>query len=93
MAERHETSEPAAGFSRRALLRGGAMLAAAPALLPVAGYAGRAAEPGDGDPWLGLRIGVASYTFRTQPLEGAERSAASGAWGCRMSRSRTSTCR
>lgn len=58
-------------FSRRELIRTGAFAAAA---LPLAGAkSGRGANlvPNDHDPWRGLKVGVASYTFRKQPLDAA----------------------
>src|SRR5258706_16347792 len=56
--------------SRRQLIRAGAAAAALP-LLGGAGIA-YAAEPVPqvkGDPWRGLKIAVASYTFRQRPLD------------------------
>ena len=52
--------------TRRDLLRAGAASAALP-LLP---GAARAADPVPSrDPWHGLKIGVASYTFRKFPVD------------------------
>jgi sugar phosphate isomerase/epimerase len=55
-------------LSRRDLFRAGgvALLAS-----PLANARGEAAAPGAADPWRGLKVGVASYTFRELPLEGA----------------------
>jgi sugar phosphate isomerase/epimerase len=64
----HSTDE--ALLSRRDLLSaGGVALLAAPLVIA------RAAAPGPGaaDPWRGLKVGVASYTFRELPLEGVIR--------------------
>src|SRR5437588_713287 len=55
-------------LSRRSLLGAGAAAAAAPLLGSCALAA--AAPSASPDPWRGLKIGVASYTFRKQPLEG-----------------------
>ena len=54
--------------SRRQFVRLGATVAALPAL---AGFAPRAeaAAPAGGDPWRGLKVGVASYTFSRFPLD------------------------
>ena len=60
------------GLSRRSFFEGGI---SAGALALVAGGTvpshAVAAEPGGGDPWLGLKVGVASYTFSKFPLEAA----------------------
>ena len=54
--------------SRRSFLSAGLAAAAAP-LFPSA--AGSAFAAVDGDPWRGLKIGVASYTLRKLPLDAA----------------------
>jgi sugar phosphate isomerase/epimerase len=57
----------------RSLSRRG-FLAAGPAAVTVAGLAPRAIaqQPGSaGDPWLGLKIGIATYTFSRLPLDSA----------------------
>src|SRR5207302_727534 len=59
-------------FSRRALLQTAALAALAPAASARQPAArSRSATPEDA--WHGLKIGVASYTFRQLPLEGAIR--------------------
>jgi sugar phosphate isomerase/epimerase len=57
-------------MSRRGFVRLGASAAA---LAPLAALAPTArATPADStDPWLGLKVGIASYTFRELPLEAA----------------------
>src|SRR5262245_259589 len=56
-------------FSRRDLLKTGALAAAA---LPIGNLAADA-RPSDEktDPWLGLKIGIATYTVRALPIEEA----------------------
>src|SRR5262249_16046156 len=56
-------------FSRRDLLKTGALAAAA---LPIGNLAADV-TPGDEktDPWLGLKIGVATYSVRELPIEEA----------------------
>jgi sugar phosphate isomerase/epimerase len=54
--------------SRRQFVRLGAAAAALPALARLAGPV-RAAAPGQTDPWLGLKVGIASYTFSKLPLD------------------------
>ena len=62
-------------LSRRRLLQAGALAAgvAAPVLVRPTPAAGNAAAPPTpaSDPWRGLKIGVASYSLRTMPLEAA----------------------
>jgi sugar phosphate isomerase/epimerase len=57
-------------LSRRNLLKAGAI---AGALLPAANLPSFSAPspftPEESDPWLGLKIGVATYTFRELPIE------------------------
>ncbi|MGH9801489.1 MAG: twin-arginine translocation signal domain-containing protein, partial [Blastocatellia bacterium] len=53
-------------FSRRDLLKTGALTAAA---LPFANLTGLAAAAEEQDRWHGLKIGVATYTFREWPIE------------------------
>jgi len=57
-------------MTRRQLIQAAAIASVAPAipLLPVAASAA-AAEAGD--PWLGLKVGVATYTLRELPIEQA----------------------
>ena len=58
-------------FSRRSFV---GMAASATALLPLAGHAARAhgRSSGSGDlPWLGLKVGLASYSFSKLPLDAA----------------------
>ncbi len=63
--------DPTSPLSRRGFV---GLAASAAATVPFAGYTPRAVAqppvpaPG-GDPWLGLKIGVASYTFSKLPLE------------------------
>jgi sugar phosphate isomerase/epimerase len=56
--------------SRRQFVRLAAAAAAWPALAGLAGTS-RAASyaPAQGDPWLGLKMGIASYTFSKLPLD------------------------
>ncbi|MBO0719622.1 MAG: sugar phosphate isomerase/epimerase [Blastocatellia bacterium] len=59
-------------FSRRDLLKTGALTAASLSitnLSPSSGLAASASE--ETDPWLGLKIGVATYTMRELPIEEA----------------------
>jgi inosose dehydratase len=58
------------GLSRRSFFEGSAS-ATALALLAGGAAAPRslAAEPSSGDPWLGLKVGVASYTFSKFPID------------------------
>src|SRR5262245_10216986 len=56
-------------ISRRNLLKTGALVAAA---IPSVNLAALAAPaPEEADPWLGLKIGVATYTVRELPIEEA----------------------
>jgi len=56
-------------ISRRDLLKTGALVAAA---IPSVNFAAPAAPaPEEADPWLGLKIGVATYTVRELPIEEA----------------------
>ena len=56
-------------ISRRDLLKTGALTAASIPSINLAGFA--APAPEEADPWLGLKIGVATYTFRELPIEEA----------------------
>src|SRR5262249_23913048 len=56
-------------ISRRDLIKTGALAAAAIPTLNLAALAARAPE--EADPWLGLKIGVATYTVRDLPIEEA----------------------
>ncbi len=59
-------------FSRRTFVRGGVAAATlAPLVGPAAALqaAPQGAEGHGGDPWLGLKMGIASYTFSRLPLE------------------------
>src|SRR2546423_7420608 len=58
-------------ISRRQLIKASALACAVPALpaTSLAFAAGAAAE--EGDPWLGLKVGVATYTLRELPIEEA----------------------
>jgi sugar phosphate isomerase/epimerase len=63
--------DPSPALSRRSLLGLGS---AALALGPMAALAPRslAQQPGSGDdPWLGLKVGIASYTYSRLPLDAA----------------------
>jgi sugar phosphate isomerase/epimerase len=71
--------------TRRQFVRLGAAVAAAPALARFAAaepqvisqtIAGPGPSPGGGDPWRGLKIGVASYTFSRLPLDAAVKAVA-----------------
>jgi len=56
-------------ISRRNLLKTGALAAAT---IPTVNFAAPAARaPEESDPWLGLKIGVATYTVRELPIEEA----------------------
>ena len=55
-------------LTRRELIRTAAVAAAAAPLRAVAAVA---AGDGKGDPWRGLKVGVASYTLRKLPLDAA----------------------
>ena len=59
----------ASSASRRQLFRLGAGAAALAALDLSGSVAARAAEPDRGDPWRGLKMGIASYTFSKLPLD------------------------
>jgi inosose dehydratase len=56
-------------LSRRDLLRTGALTAAAIPTINLSSFAVPATE--EADPWLGLKIGVATYTVRELPIEEA----------------------
>jgi inosose dehydratase len=56
-------------FSRRDLLMTGALAAAAIPTINLSSFAAPATE--EADPWLGLKIGVATYTVRELPIEEA----------------------
>jgi len=56
-------------LSRRSLLKTGALTGLALPLLGLNAPATVAAAPGKGDPWRGLKVGVASYTLRKFPLD------------------------
>jgi inosose dehydratase len=56
-------------FSRRDLLKTSALAAAAIPSVNLASFA--APAPEEADPWLGLKIGVATYTVRELPIEEA----------------------
>ena len=58
--------------TRRQLIRAGALAAAIPLASAAWSQRAVAAEPGEtkkSDPWRGLKIGVATYTFHQKPLE------------------------
>jgi inosose dehydratase len=61
-------------MKRRDLVKAAAMAAAAPLAPGAWGAAAVAAEGRSADPWRGFKAGVASYTLRKFPLEGAIRS-------------------
>lgn len=70
--------DPSPALSRRSLL-GLGLGSAALALGPMAALAPRALgqQPGSGDdPWLGLKVGIASYTYSQLPLDAAVRGVA-----------------
>src|SRR5215831_3095607 len=54
-------------ISRRDLLKAGALTAAAIPSVNLASFA----APEEADPWLGLKVGVATYTLRDLPIEQA----------------------
>lgn len=54
--------------SRRSLLKAGTIAAVA-ALPLVARAEGESAHPAPADPWRGLKVGVATYSFRKLPLD------------------------
>jgi inosose dehydratase len=56
-------------FSRRDLLKTGSLVAAAIPTINISSFAVPATE--EADPWLGLKIGVATYTVRELPIEEA----------------------
>jgi inosose dehydratase len=56
-------------FSRRDLLKTGALAAAAIPTINISSFAVPVTE--EADPWLGLKIGVATYTVRELPIEEA----------------------
>ena len=56
-------------FSRRDLLKTGVLSAAAIPTINLASFTAAATE--EADPWLGLKIGVATYTLRELPIEEA----------------------
>src|SRR5437762_13607121 len=58
-------------FSRRQFIKAGAFASVIPALprISFASAADTAAE--EADPWLGLKVGVATYTLRDLPIEEA----------------------
>src|SRR5437764_1293245 len=60
-------------FSRRDLLKAGALTAAAMPFAEMPGFAAPQTE-GNADPWRGLKIGVATYTSRDLPIEEAIKS-------------------
>ena len=59
---------PPTALSRRDLIRLGASAAALASLQGLA-PSSKAADPETADPWLGLKMGVATYTFHKVPLE------------------------
>jgi inosose dehydratase len=56
-------------FSRRDLLKTGTLAAAAIPTINLSSFAAPATQ--EADPWLGLKIGVATYTVRELPIEEA----------------------
>ena len=58
-------------FQRRLLLKAGAFAAAIPAIRFVSNAASSASAIDEADPWLGLKMGVASYSLRELPIEEA----------------------
>jgi sugar phosphate isomerase/epimerase len=56
------------GISRRQLMKAGALAAVSPAISWMSAATVTAAEA---DPWLGLKVGVATYTLRELPIEQA----------------------
>ena len=60
-------------ITRRELVKAAAMVAASSPLVRLAALPGaaEAADAGSSDPWRGLKAGVASYTLRKLPLDGA----------------------
>ena len=63
-------------FSRREVMKAGALASVAMSLTGGAPStaAAHASPRADGDPWRGLKVGVASYTLRKMPLEAAIKS-------------------
>src|SRR5437667_6756439 len=58
-------------ISRRQLIKAGAFASVIPTL-PWMSFASAAAEAvEEADPWLGLKVGVATYTLRELPIEEA----------------------
>ncbi len=58
-------------ISRRQMIKASALAAMVPGL-PVTSYASALAAAGaEADPWLGLKVGVATYTLRELPIEEA----------------------
>src|SRR5437867_7121618 len=58
-------------ISRRQLIKAGAIASVMPAL-PLMSFASAAAAAAEeSDPWLGLKVGVATYTLRELPIEEA----------------------
>ena len=57
-------------FSRRQWIKAAALTSVVPAL-PLLPQASAAAVAEDADPWLGLKVGVATYTLRELPIEAA----------------------
>src|SRR5262245_53102677 len=66
--------DPLPALSRRSFVRLGASAAALSSIVGLGDHA-RAAEPGSGgrggDPWRGLKMGIASYSLSKLPLEAA----------------------
>ena len=60
-----------ASISRRQMMKASAVAAMAPALANLTSGSAFGALAADTDPWLGLKVGVATYTLRELPIEEA----------------------
>jgi sugar phosphate isomerase/epimerase len=58
-------------ISRRQLIKAGALASVLPGVPQALFAAGGEAAPEQGDPWRGLKVGVATYTLRELPIEQA----------------------
>ena len=58
-------------ISRRQLIKAGALASVTPAVPLMSLVSARAETTAESDPWLGLKVGVATYTLRELPIEEA----------------------
>jgi inosose dehydratase len=58
-------------ISRRQLIKFGALATVVPTLPAMSPVSAQAAAADEADPWLGLKVGVATYTLRELPIEEA----------------------